>query len=116
MSQLPVAEPLIDEALPDFKTHTVLLRWRNGAKSRADFSHMVGQGIFKSFSDPAFFNHVELSHDGRALTWPAGIDFDSLLLWYTANPQSVPPALKHHLPSKSPFSPKSVMISSKAAG
>ncbi|MBK3665090.1 DUF2442 domain-containing protein [Bradyrhizobium diazoefficiens] len=120
MSELPMndreTEPLIDKASPDFKTCSVILTWRNGAKSRADFSHMVGEGIFKSFSDPKFFNHVELTHDGRALTWPKGIDFDSLLLWYTANPQTVPLGLKHHLPSKSPFAPKSVMIAPNVGG
>lgn len=109
-------EPLIDKALPDFNTYTVVLTWRNGTQSRADFSHMVGEGIFRSFSDPKFFNHVELTHDGRALTWPKGIDFDSLLLWYTANPQNVPTDLKQHLPSKSLFAPKSVMITPNVGG
>jgi hypothetical protein len=106
-------EPLIEEAQPNFDTHTVILSWRNGTKSLADFSHLVGKSIFESFSDRKFFNSVELKHDGRALTWPKGIDFDSLLLWYSANPKSVPPSLSKHLPSKSPFAPKSVMIGPK---
>jgi hypothetical protein len=103
-------EPLIAEAEPDFETHTVTLSWHNGAKSIADFSHLVGEGVFESFADPKFFNNIRLTHNGRGLSWANGIDFDSLLLWYTANPHTVPKGLSPFLPSKSHFSPKSRLI------
>jgi hypothetical protein len=115
-AEIPEAEPLIETANPDFENYKVHLRWRNGAESFADFSHLVGKGVFESFSDRNFFNSVKLEHEGRALAWPRGIDFDSLLLWYTANPQTVPASLSKHLPSKSPFAPKSVMVSPRPGG
>ena len=103
-------EPLIKAAHPEFKTFSVSLTWQNGSRSIVNFSHLAGKGVFGSFADPDFFNKVHLKHSGRVLTWPEGIDFDSLLLWYTANPDDVPAELQPYLPSKSDYAPRSTMI------
>ena len=105
-------EPLIKNAEADFETYTVTLSWQNGVRTQADFSKLVGRGVFEAFADAAFFTKVEVKFGGRVLSWAKGIDFDALSLWYGANEAMTPEKLKPFMPPKASnsFTPVSSLV------
>lgn len=83
-------ENRIVSAAPDAASRTVRLKWRNGAETVAEFGALVGKGVFGAFSDPAFFEQVEVGDDGYSLRWPRGLDFSADALWFEAHPEDNP--------------------------
>jgi hypothetical protein len=98
-------QPLIKWAEPDFAAHTVKLYWVSGAQTIADFSDVVGEGVFLSFIDPAFFNGVKVAEGGQFLSWPNGIEYAAISLWDSATPPGKQPR-----PIKSPATPRNVLV------
>jgi hypothetical protein len=86
----PSLENRIVSAVPDTKTCSVRLRWRNGAETVAEFGPLVGSGVFAAFADPDFFEQVDVSEGGYALHWPGGLDFAADALWFEAHPEDNP--------------------------
>ncbi len=85
-----VLENVITGAIADPATHTVKVTWANGATTVNQFSHLVGNGVFIDFADPAFFVRVSVGERGRSLDWPNEIDFCADALWFDAHPEDAP--------------------------
>ena len=49
------------------------LKYTDGSEGVVDLRHLVGQGVFSSWTDPAAFEAVRVSDHG-APEWPGGID------------------------------------------
>ena len=78
---------IIVAAAADSSTHTVRLAWQNGCETQADFAPLIGQEVFVPLQDPAFFQLVQVTHEGRALSWPGDLEFDADALWFEAHPE-----------------------------
>jgi hypothetical protein len=61
------------------------LKFSDGAEGEVDLSALAGQGVFAAWSDPAFFERVQINPSGRSLDWSDQIDLcaDSLYLSLT---------------------------------
>ena len=85
-----VLDNIITAAVADPKTHTVTVTWANGEKTVNSFRHLIGKGVFATFSDPAFFAQVGVGDRGRSLAWPGEIDFCADALWFETHPAEAP--------------------------
>ena len=81
---------VIVKASPDSDNFTVRLAWKHGAETVADFSDIVGRGVFAPMADPAFFAKVKIGDAGNCIEWPGGLDFCADALWYQAHPKDNP--------------------------
>jgi hypothetical protein len=60
----------------------VLLSFDDGAVAAVDFASLIRQGgVFAPLGDPAFFQQVRVSDDGRYIAWPGELDFCADALW-----------------------------------
>ncbi len=89
-----MSDHLIVNLKPDPGSFTVYLEWKGGATTRADFSKIVGDGVFQPLKDPAFFGKVSTRANGRVLTWPGEIDFGADALWFEAFPGDLPVTMR----------------------
>ncbi len=58
------------EPRPDYK---LWLKYGDGSEGVVDLRHLVGQGVFSSWTDPSVFKTVRVSDHG-APEWPGGVD------------------------------------------
>ena len=65
-----MARPVEVKALPNFR---IWLRYDDGAAGELDLSDLAGRGVFKAWSDRAFFDSVHLTSHG-AIEWGTDID------------------------------------------
>ncbi len=86
----PPLENHIVSADPNPKDHTVRLTWANGERTVADFSDLVGKGVFEKFADPDFFARVSVGPNGQSLEWPDEIEVCADGLWFEAHPEDNP--------------------------
>jgi hypothetical protein len=93
--------PHIVSATGEAKDYTVRLGWDNGAETSADFSKVVGHGVFAPMKQPEFFRQVSVEPHGRSITWPGELSFDAAALWFAAKPQDKPDVLKQYEVSNS---------------
>ncbi len=65
--------------LDSFRLH---VKFSDGAEGEVDLSALAGQGVFASWSDPTFFERVQIGSSGRSLDWGEQIDLsaDSLYM------------------------------------
>jgi hypothetical protein len=81
------------EALPGYKLR---LRYADGEAGEVDLSHLVGEGVFRLWSDPEKFEKVSIGSGGE-LRWSDEVDLcaDALYLEMTGkSPEDVFPALR----------------------
>jgi hypothetical protein len=79
--------------LPGYKLH---LRYADGVAGDVDLSHLVGQGVFALWNDPAAFAQAELGSGGE-VRWSDDVDLcpDALYMEITGkSPEELFPALK----------------------
>jgi hypothetical protein len=81
---------IIVAAAANAADHTVTLTWANGETTVNSFRHLVGNGVFAAFSDPAFFAQARVGEGGRSLEWPGELDFCADALWFKAHPEDAP--------------------------
>ncbi len=81
---------IITTAVPDPATHTVALTWANGETTINSFGHLVGEGVFAAFTDPAFLVQTRVGEGGRSLEWPGELDFCVDALWLRRIPKMRP--------------------------
>ena len=64
--------------------YRIWLRYSDGTAGEVDLSHLAGRGVFRAWSDRAFFERVRLSESG-AIAWSDDIDLcpDALYLQLT---------------------------------
>ena len=65
--------------------YRLYVRFSDGAEGEVDLSALAGQGVFAAWSDPLFFERVQINSSGRSLEWGDQIDLcaDSLYLSLT---------------------------------
>ena len=88
-----MVRPTEVKALANFR---IWLRYDDGTEGEVDLSDLAGRGVFKSWSDPAFFNAVRLASHG-AIAWGSDIDLcpDAMYLRLTGqSPEDLFPRLK----------------------
>jgi hypothetical protein len=66
------------------------LRFTDGSEGEVDLSHLVGRGVFASWSDPAEFARVAVDPHTRTVCWPGGIDLDPDVLSSRATGKALP--------------------------
>ena len=98
-----VLENVITGAVADPYTHTVTVAWANGATTVHQFDHLVGNGVFAPFADPAFFARVRVGERGRSLGWPNEIDFCADALWFEIHPEDSPRRSQRTVPHSPQF-------------
>jgi hypothetical protein len=93
----PMLENIITHAVADPDTHSVTLRWANGATTVSRFDHLVANGVFAALADPTVFVQVRVGERGRSVDWPGDIDFCADALWFEAHPEDAPrqPSMEH---------------------
>jgi hypothetical protein len=64
--------------LPEYR---LWLRFGDGAEGVADLSHLVGQGVFAAWNDPAVFEQVTIDATAGTVGWPGGLDLDPYVLY-----------------------------------
>lgn len=71
------------KSLPE---NRVQLTFDDGALVKVDFAPLIRQGgVFASLADPAYFQRVRVSDDGRYIAWPGDLDFCADALWEQAD-------------------------------
>ena len=88
-----IPRPIAVRGLPDYH---LWLRYDDGAEGTVDLSDLAGRGVFKAWSDPAFFKAVRLGPHG-AIQWGPDIDVcpDALYMRLTGKtPEEVFPAIR----------------------
>jgi hypothetical protein len=81
------------KAAPEYR---LWLRFADGVEGEVDLADLVGQGVFKAWEDPAFFENVRVER-GRSVSWGGEIDLcaDSLYLEITGKkPEEIFGAVK----------------------
>ena len=76
--------------------YRIWLRYSDGAAGEVDLSHLVGQGVFAAWQDPACFAGVRLAEHG-AIVWDDDLELcpDALYLQLTGQPLSaIMPAVR----------------------
>ena len=66
-------------------SYRLYVKFSDGAEGEVDLSALAGQGVFAAWSDPLFFERVQINSSGRSLEWGDQIDLcaDSLYLSLT---------------------------------
>ncbi|MCC7292794.1 MAG: DUF2442 domain-containing protein [Phycisphaerales bacterium] len=77
------------EARPAYR---LWLRFTDASEGEIDLSHLVGRGVFASWSDPARFAQVKVDPVTRTVCWPGGIDLDPDVLYARVTGKPVPGA------------------------
>jgi hypothetical protein len=75
------------EPRSDFK---LWLRFTDGSEGVVDLTEMVGKGIFADWSEPAFFNNVQIDPMTRTVCWPNGIELDPDVLYANVTGKAIP--------------------------
>ena len=60
--------------------YLVWIRFDDGIEGEVNLSHLVGQGLFKSWESIEFFNQVYIDPKTDTLTWGNEIDLDPYVL------------------------------------
>ena len=55
------------------KGHRIWLRYSDGSAGEVDLSHLLGQGVFRAWNDPAYFKAVRIT-DYDAVAWGEDIE------------------------------------------
>lgn len=56
--------------------YKLTLTFADGETRTVDFASLIRQGgVFSPLADPQFFSQVQISEDGRYITWPGELDF-----------------------------------------
>ena len=68
------------EKINPLENYKIWLKFTDGTEGIADFSHLVGKGIFKAWEKEIKFDQVYIDKESGALSWSADIDIcpDSL--------------------------------------
>jgi hypothetical protein len=63
-------------------SYRLYVKFSDGVEGEVDLSALAGHGVFAAWSDPAFFERVQVGSSGRSLEWSNQIDLsaDSLYL------------------------------------
>ena len=59
------------EARPEYH---IWVRFEDGLEGELSVAHLVGRGVFASWSDEAEFAKVFVDHESGTVAWPGGID------------------------------------------
>ena len=59
------------DARPEYR---LWLRFEDGVEGEVDLSDLVGQGVFRAWTDPAVFRAVTIDAESGTVTWPQGVD------------------------------------------
>jgi hypothetical protein len=81
--------------------YRVRLRFDDGVEGEAEFSALVGKGVFAAWTDYAFFRQASIGERGRTLTWPGELDFCADALWLQVTgkqPEDLFPNLRKERP------------------
>lgn len=54
--------------------YTLWLRFEDGLEGEVSVSHLVGRGVFSSWSDEAEFRKVFIDPESGTVAWPGNID------------------------------------------
>ena len=85
-----VLENVIRSVQAEPAAASVTLTWANGETTVSRLAHLAGKGVFRAFSDPAFFAQVRIGEHGRSLDWPGELDLCADALWFESQPQDAP--------------------------
>ena len=66
------------------------LRFTDGAEGEVDLSHLVGRGVFESWSDESVFHRVSVDPLTRTVTWPDNIDLCPDVLYHQVTGKPLP--------------------------
>jgi hypothetical protein len=84
-----MARPKPSEVRPLPSFH-IWIRFDDGAEGTVDLSHLVGQGVFKAWDQPSFFEQVFISPDAGTVTWPGELDLDPDVLYSKVTGKALP--------------------------
>ena len=78
---MPVVAPIAVESRPGYR---IWLSYADGARGEVDLSDLAGRGVFRAWSDRAFFEAVRIEADG-SIAWGEDIELcpDALYLQLT---------------------------------
>jgi hypothetical protein len=82
--------------------YQVWLRFDDGVEGEAEFSGLVGKGVFAPWTDYGFFRQAGIGEHGRTLTWPGELDFCADALWLQVTgkqPEDIFPNLRKERPA-----------------
>ncbi|MCO6498115.1 MAG: DUF2442 domain-containing protein [Chitinophagaceae bacterium] len=60
------------------KDYRIRVKFDDGVEGIYDLSHLSGKGVFKSWDKNDNFSKVEINPESGAITWPEGLDIDSI--------------------------------------
>lgn len=59
------------EARPDYH---IWIRFDDGLEGELSLAHLVGHGVFASWTDEAEFRKVFIDEESGTIAWPGGVD------------------------------------------
>jgi hypothetical protein len=71
-------------------SHRIWVRFADGAEGTVDLSHLVGQGVFRAWETPGFFERVFVCPESGTVTWPGELDLDPDVLYSQVTGTSLP--------------------------
>ena len=69
------------ESVKPLSDYRVWIKFSNGVEGIVDLSDIKGKGVFAKWKDVSFFNSVYIDSETHTLTWPGGIDLDTMNLY-----------------------------------
>lgn len=69
--------PKIISVIP-IQKYKLKVEFQDGTKGEYDVSNLAGKGVFKSWDADDNFFKVTIDKESGAITWPGGIDIDTL--------------------------------------
>ena len=70
-------------------SYRLYVKFSDGVEGEVDLSALVGQGVFAAWSDPAFFERIQVGSSGRSLDWGAQIDLSADSIYLSVTGQTV---------------------------
>lgn len=86
---MAAARPIAVKALAHYR---VWIRFEDGSEGEVDLSSLAGQGVFRAWLQPGFFEQVFVSEDAGTVTWPGELDLDPYVLYSKVTGKSLPGA------------------------
>ncbi len=80
------------------KNYTLHVEFFDGVKGGYDLHHLAGKGVFKSWGVNNNFYKVSINPESGAITWPGGLDIDTINVYCKIKGVSVDAYLmkEHH--------------------